>query len=101
MEKWVVYSIISMFFAGLTSILAKLGLKDISGDLGLAIRTCFVFFIVLSSTLFLGELKNVSTISSKSWLFLALSGLTTSISWTYYYRAIKIGNVLPDVNFVN
>lgn len=47
MERWVAYAFISMAFAGFTSVIAKLGLTGISGDLGLAIRTCFVFLFVL------------------------------------------------------
>ena len=49
MAKWVIYAFASMVFAGLTSVIAKLGLAGISGDLGLAIRTCFVFVFVLTS----------------------------------------------------
>ena len=49
MAKWVIYAFASMVFAGLTSVIAKLGLAGISGDLGLAIRTCFVFVFVLMS----------------------------------------------------
>ncbi|WP_229379916.1 hypothetical protein [Fibrella forsythiae] len=47
MPTWVIYSLISMFFAGLTSVVAKMGLKDISSDLGLAVRTTVVFGLVL------------------------------------------------------
>ena len=47
MEKWIVYAFVSMVFAGFTSVIAKLGLTGISGDLGLTIRTCFVFVFVL------------------------------------------------------
>ena len=59
MEKWILYSIISMVFAGITSIIAKLGLKDISSDLGLAVRTCFVFAIVMTNALLFDELKRL------------------------------------------
>lgn len=48
MDKWVLYAFASMVFAGFTSVIAKLGLIGISGDLGLAIRTCFVFVFVVS-----------------------------------------------------
>ncbi len=47
MERWVLYAFLSMFFAGFTSVIAKMGLSGISGDLGLAVRTCFVFVFVL------------------------------------------------------
>ncbi len=48
MEKWIAYALISMVFAGFTSVIAKVGLAGISGELGLAIRTCFVFGFVLA-----------------------------------------------------
>ena len=43
MKKWIVYAFVSMAFAGFTSVIAKMGLAGITGDLGLAVRTCFVF----------------------------------------------------------
>jgi bacterial/archaeal transporter family protein len=93
MEKWVVYAFVSMVFAGFTSVIAKLGLAGISGDLGLAIRTCFVFVFVL---LFAGAVvpsEELAAITPRNLLWLALSGVTTAFSWVFYYRAIKLGEV--------
>ncbi len=93
MERWVVYAIISMLFAGITSVLAKSGLKGISSDLGLAIRTAVVFILVtLNVTVFTG-VKDFSNLTRNNLIFLALSGLTTSLSWIFYYRAMKEGEV--------
>lgn len=93
MDRWVLYAIISMVFAGFTSVIAKLGLTGISGDLGLAIRTCFVFVFVL---LFAGAVVPIAQLEALSWknfVWLGLSGVTTAASWVFYYRAIKLGEV--------
>lgn len=93
MDRWVIYAFISMAFAGFTSVIAKMGLAGISGDLGLAVRTCFVFVFVL---IFAGVVVPASEIQSLGWkniLWLAASGVTTAGSWIFYYKAIKLGNV--------
>jgi len=93
MDKWVGYAFISMLFAGVTSVIAKLGLAGISADLGLAIRTCFVFVLVL---MFAGAVVPPSEIRTVTWpniAWLGLSGLTTAVSWVFYYKAIKLGDV--------
>ena len=93
MERWIIYAIVSMLFAGFTSVIAKHGLKNISGDTGLAIRTVFVFLFVWSSVLLFQPLKEFTKLSVKDVGFLALSGLTTTVSWIFYYRAMKEGEV--------
>jgi bacterial/archaeal transporter family protein len=93
MPTWVIYAIISMLFAGVTSVLAKYGLKEVSGDVALIVRTSFIFLIVWVNTFLFDDVKTLGLISRRSLIFLLLSGLTTSVSWIYYYRAIKIGQV--------
>ncbi|HSZ24081.1 MAG TPA: EamA family transporter [Cytophagaceae bacterium] len=93
MQTWLIYAILSMFFAGLTSVLAKHGLKEISADLALVVRTTVVFGMVLINFFLWQEIKSVGQLSYKAILFLVLSGLTTSFSWIFYYKAIKIGDV--------
>lgn len=93
MERWIVYSFISMAFAGFTSVIAKMGLGGISGDLGLGIRTCFVFAFVL---MFAGTVVPSTELQSIGWrniVWLALSAITTAGSWIFYYKAIKLGDV--------
>jgi transporter family protein len=93
MERWVAYALFSMVFAGFTSVIAKLGLAGISADLGLAIRTCFVFVFVL---IFAGAVVPASQLEVLTWknfFWLGLSGVTTAASWIFYYRAIKAGDV--------
>ncbi|MFZ3117718.1 MAG: EamA family transporter [Variovorax sp.] len=93
METWVLYAIISMAFAGFTSVIAKLGLVGISGDLGLAVRTCFVFAFVLIFASIVVPVDQVRSLSWRNLLWLGLSGVTTAGSWVFYYKAIKLGEV--------
>lgn len=93
MTNWVIYAFISMFFAGFTSVIAKKGLTGISGDLGLTIRTCFVFVFVLGFAWFVVPLKEWSLLKTHNWLWLGASAVTTTMSWIFYYKAIKLGEV--------
>jgi len=93
MEKWVLYAIISMIFAGFTSVIAKLGLAGISSDLGLAVRTCFVFVLVLAFSALVVPRQEFGSITLHNVGWLALSGVTTAISWVFYYKALKDGEV--------
>jgi transporter family protein len=93
MEKWIVYAIVSMLFAGFTSVIAKLGLEGISGDLGLAVRTCFVFVFVLAFAVAVVPRAEVSALTRTNVAWLALSAVTTAASWVSYYKAIKLGEV--------
>jgi bacterial/archaeal transporter family protein len=82
-----------MLFAGLTSVIAKLGLAGISGELGLTIRTLFVtVFIGLFALCYL-PLQEWAGVGKTNLLWLGVSGLTTTLSWIFYYKALKLGNV--------
>ena len=93
MKNWVLYSFISMFFAGLTAVIAKMGLKNVSSDTGLAVRTIVVFIIVWLNAIAFQSVKDFKNLTKSDIIFLAISGVTTSLSWIFYYKAIKIGNV--------
>lgn len=93
MKQYQLFAFISMFFAGLTAVVAKAGLKNITADTGLAVRTCFVFLFVWLNVFAFNQLKDFSNLNSKDIALLGLSALTTTISWIFYYKAIKIGNV--------
>jgi len=93
MKPWIIYALISMVFAGFTSVIAKLGLAGISGELGLAVRTCFVFVLVLVFAILTVPASQLSVLSRGNYLWLGLSGVTTALSWVFYYKAIKNGEV--------
>jgi bacterial/archaeal transporter family protein len=93
MKQYQIFALISMLFAGLTSVIAKAGLKNVSGDTGLAVRTSFVFILIWLNTLLFNHVRDFSNLTKKDILLLGISSLTTTVSWIFYYRAIKIGNV--------
>lgn len=93
MESWVIYAILSMLFAGITSVLAKPALQNISADTGLGIRT-LVIAVFLTLYLMFGEkLKSLPQVGWKQWTLLSLSGITAALSWLFYFRAIKTGEL--------
>jgi transporter family protein len=93
MEKWVVYAFVSMFFAGFTSVIAKMGLSGISAELGLTIRTLFVAVFIIMFAIAVVPKEQISEVSTTNLFWLGLSGVTTALSWVFYYKAIKDGDV--------
>ena len=93
MEKWIIYAFISMAFAGFTSVIAKMGLAGISGELGLTIRTLFVSLFVLGFAAFSVSMQELPAVWRMNLVWLGLSGVTTTISWIFYYKALKVGDV--------
>src|SRR5258706_12099990 len=93
MQTWIIYTILSMLFAGLTSILAKYGLENVNADLGLGIRTTTIFFIITAINLIGSKYKDIALLTSKQTALLVLSGIATTLSWLFYYRAMKDGLV--------
>ncbi|MCF6133497.1 EamA family transporter [Flavobacterium wongokense] len=100
MKNWILYSLISMFFAGVTSVIAKIGLKNVSSDTGVAVRTIFVFLIVWLNVFVFQSVKDFKNLTKMDIIYLGISGVTTSLSWIFYYKAIKIGNV-SQVNLID
>jgi len=89
--SWLVWALLSAAFAALTAIFAKVGVEDINSDLATLIRTVVVL-ISLSLILFAtGQFRQSGPISTRSWVFLVLSGLGTGASWICYFRALKLG----------
>ena len=82
-----------MIFAGFTSVIAKMGLSGISSELGLTIRTIFVFVFVLGFALFAVPPGQLAELTKNNFFWLGLSGVTTSLSWIFYYKALKDGEV--------
>jgi bacterial/archaeal transporter family protein len=93
MQTWIVYAILSMIFAGLTSVLAKYGLQNISADFGLGIRTTIIFVIIAAINVIGEKYKEFSALTGLQLTLLVASGVTTTLSWIFYYRAMKDGLV--------
>ena len=90
---WILFSFASALFAGLTSLLAKCGIKKTDSNVATAIRTVVVLFFSWLMVGIAGSMPAILTISSKTWLFLILSGLATGASWLCYFRALQLGDV--------
>lgn len=90
---WIFMAGLSAFFAGLTAILAKCGLKNTDSDLATALRTVVVLAFAWLMTLPVGSWHELGAISGRSLLFLILSGLATGASWLCYFEALALGNV--------
>ncbi|GAB6120605.1 EamA family transporter [Dysgonomonas termitidis] len=90
---WKYYALLSAIFAALTAVLAKVGVKDINGNLATAIRTSVVLFLAWGIVFFSGHLKDVKELSKVSLVFLILSGLATGLSWIFYFKALETGDV--------
>jgi transporter family protein len=93
MDRWVIYAFISMFFAGFTSVIAKQGLVGISAELGLTIRTIFVFCFVTLFAILAVTTSELNLLRKENFIWLGLSGVTTALSWIFYYKALKLGDV--------
>jgi len=90
---WKFYALLSAFFAALTAILAKVGVKGINGNVATAIRTGVVLFLAWGIVLFAGQLKDIKELTKTNWAFLAFSGIATGLSWIFYFKALETGNV--------
>lgn len=90
---WFIMAILSAFFAGITSILAKCGIKKTDSDVATALRTIVVLLFSWLMVLVVGSAGTISEISPQSFLFLILSGLATGASWICYFKALSIGDV--------
>jgi transporter family protein len=89
---WFYWALLSAVFAALTAIFAKIGIQGVDSDLATLVRTAIII-VVLSTFIWLtGKWSNPFTLSSKTWLFLGLSGLATGASWVCYFRALKAGD---------
>ena len=90
---WMVYAIGSSFFAGITAILAKCGIKKTDSDVATAIRTVVVLVFSWIMVLITGSAGTISTISTKTLIFLILSGFATGASWLCYFHALQKGDI--------
>jgi bacterial/archaeal transporter family protein len=88
--NWFVWALLSAFFAGLTAILAKVGVEHIDSNLATAIRTVVILVFAWGVALVTRK-QSLSLIGGQTWLFLILSGIATGLSWLCYFRALQLG----------
>ena len=89
--NWLSWALLSALFAGLTAVLAKVGVRDVDSNLATAIRTVVILVFAWSIALATSS-QPLSAISWRTWLFLGLSGLATGLSWLCYFRALQLGD---------
>ncbi len=90
---WLLFAAGSAFFAGITAILAKCGIRNTDSTVATAVRTIVVLIMSMMMVLIVGSAGTIAGISGKTWLFLTLSGLATGASWLCYFRALQVGDV--------
>lgn len=90
---WMIFAVLSAVFAALTSILSKVGIDGVNSNLATAIRTAVVLLMSWGMVFITKSQGGISSVGSRSWLFLILSGLATGASWLCYYKAIRLGSV--------
>ena len=90
---WWIYALLSAFFAALTALFVKMGVKGVNTDLATAIRTSVVLIITWGICFFRGGFQSVSTLTKTNLIFLCLSGVVTGLSWIFYFKALQLGKV--------
>jgi transporter family protein len=99
---WVLYALLSAFFAALTSILSKIGIENINSNLATAIRTIVAVVLSWGIVFLTGKQSDMINIGHKNWLFLILSGIATGLSWLCYFKVLQMGEaskVIPIDKF--
>ncbi|MDB5008581.1 MAG: hypothetical protein JWQ84_1256 [Mucilaginibacter sp.] len=90
---WWIYALLSAFFAALTAIFAKIGIKGVDTDLATAIRTAVILVIAWGLAIFRGATGGMGSLTKINWIFLVLSGCATGLSWICYFKALQMGKV--------
>ena len=90
---WWIYALLSAFFAALTAIFVKIGIKNMDSDLATAIRTVIILLLAWGIVLFKRSGAGIAGLSKQNWTFLLLSGLATGLSWIFYFKALQLGKV--------
>lgn len=91
--SWLPWALLSAVFAGLTALLAKVGVARVDSNLATAIRTSFVMVLTWGIVAFSHKLSGIVEIERRTWIFLGLSAVATGLSWLCYFRALQLGEV--------
>lgn len=89
--NWVIYAILSAFFASLVAIFGKIGIKGVDSNLAVAIRTVIIVVFAWGIVFMQGNASDLFKISKYSYTFIILSAIATGLSWLFYYKALQLG----------
>lgn len=89
--RWIIWALFSAFFAGLTAVLAKVGVANVDSNLATAIRTGVVLIFTWLLVILNGGWRDMPGLTSRTWIFLVASGVATGLSWLCYFRALQLG----------
>ena len=89
--SWFFWAALSAVFAAMTAIFAKIGIQGVDSDLATLVRTAIIMVVLSAFVWFAGKWSNPFMLSSRTWVFLGLSGLATGASWVCYFRALQLG----------
>ncbi|HSD09218.1 EamA family transporter [Flavobacterium sp.] len=90
---WWIFALLSAFFAALTAVFAKVGIKGVDTDLATAIRTVIILILAWGIAFFRGGTATFNTLTKQNLIFLCLSGVATGLSWIFYFKALQMGKV--------
>jgi bacterial/archaeal transporter family protein len=91
--SWMACAGLSALFAGLTALLAKVGVENVPSNLATLVRTAVILAFAATIVVARGELPHLREVSGRSWTFLVLSGVATGLSWLFYFAALKLGPI--------
>ncbi len=89
--SWVIYAILSAFFAALVSIFGKIGITGVDSNLAVAIRTVIIVLFAWAIVFIQGNVSEILKISKHSYIFIILSAIATGLSWLFYFKALQAG----------
>lgn len=97
--EWLIFALLSAIFAGLVAIFGKVGVRDVDSTLATMVRSIIMALTLISIVLFKTfnksesvNLDNLKAISVRTWLFIALAGISGAVSWLFYFRALQLGD---------
>jgi len=91
---WFWWALASAFFAGITAVLAKMGVAGVDSNLATAVRTTVILVFAWSVFLATAPVRHLFQLTGRNWLFLVLSGVATGLSWLCYFRALQLGEAM-------
>lgn len=92
-NSWMIFALGSAFFAGLTALFGKMGVENVNSNMATFLRTIIIMLVSAAIITLNSEWQRIDRLSSRTLIFLALSGIATGFSWLCYYRALQLGHI--------